>query len=208
MKVPNVAPDRTMILLRRRMSMIFGALQYWSMPTSATARLIAHEMHVFVIAGAIAVLPLLWMALPAKAEDVTSVNAAMTVYKYIVGVEALIDECNQIDGVGGVSYDWLKTAYIKLMQSTVVEIGFLAGLEAKRSGVERNELFDFADHLSDLAQAKSEQLAHKDTSEFINECRTLSSRFNARAAPFEALSAKFPKETRVIQIWLSKNTIE
>jgi hypothetical protein len=57
------------------------------------ARLIAHEMRVSVMAGAIAVLPSLWMPLPSKAEDVTPVTAAMTVYKYIVGVEAMIDEC-------------------------------------------------------------------------------------------------------------------
>jgi hypothetical protein len=208
MKVPNVALDRTMILLHYRMSVIFGALQFRSTPTSAMTRLIAPEMRISVIAGAIAVLPWMWMALPAKAEDVTPVNAAMTVYKYVVGVETLIDECRQIDGVGGVSYDGLKTAYIKLMQSTVVEIGFLAGLEAKRSGVERNELFDFTDHLSDLARAKSEQMAHKDNSKFVEACRALSSRFNARTAPFEAPSTKFPKEMRIIESWLGKNKIQ
>jgi hypothetical protein len=197
-----------MILLRYRMSMIFGALQCRPTPTSAMARLILHQMRVSVIAAAIAALPLLWMALPGKAEDVTPVNAAMTVYKYIAGVEALIAECSQIDGVGAGSYDGLRTAYLNTTQQTVIEIGYLAGREAKRSGVERNELFEFSDRLSDLAQAKSEQFAHKDTSEFINECRTLSSRFNARAAPFEALSKKFPKEMRVIQTWLGKNKIQ
>jgi hypothetical protein len=172
MKVPNVALDRTMILLHYRMSVIFGALQFRSTPTSAMTRLIAPEMRISVIAGAIAVLPWMWMALPAKAEDVTPVNAAMTVYKYVVGVETLIDECRQIDGVGGVSYDGLKTAYIKLMQSTVVEI------------------------------------AHKDNSKFVEACRALSSRFNARTAPFEAPSTKFPKEMRIIESWLGKNKIQ
>jgi hypothetical protein len=129
----------------------------------------------------------------------TTVTAALTIYSYIIKVEATIQTCGRADPENAASYDKIYLTYHNEVARIVRSIGFLVGREAHSKGVEKEALFDSVRHLTETVMQDVERGTELDSTGFIDLCHDLPGAAAANVGLFAPLTQRFPQEMDIIQ---------
>ena len=127
-----------------------------------------------------------------------AVTAALTIYSYIIRVEATIQTCGRADPENAASYDKIYSTYHNEVARTVMNIGFLVGREAHLKGVEKEALFDSVGHLTETVMQDVGRRVELDSRGFIDLCHDLPRAAAANAGLFAPLTQQFPQEMNII----------
>jgi hypothetical protein len=148
---------------------------------------------------------LIWLIVIAangNAKDNTpTVNAAMTVFGYIIGHDATIERCRQVDTHDAPSYDRVYAKYHEDVEDTIIKIRFLLDEEARRSGVSKDFFPSNFEKLTEMARQETQRMAASNPGTFMEICRILPRAVVAGTAPFQPLREKYADEMRLIDGW-------
>ena len=129
----------------------------------------------------------------------TAVTAALTIYLYIIKVEATIQTCGRADSENAASYDKIYLTYRNEVARTVMNIGFVVGREVHLKGVEKETLFDSVRHLTETVMQDVDRRAELDSRGFMDLCHDLPRAAAANVGLFAPLTQRFPQEMDIIQ---------
>jgi len=143
---------------------------------------------------------------PAKFSTANEpVNAAITIFRHILQVEATIEDCNRIDIEDGPLYEELYDRYRREVSQTAMMVGALVGHEARRSGMTKKVIFESIKRSIGISSQKNQYAPTTDPAPMLKSCRDLPAAIVSETTPFEPLERKFSKEITNIRDWWELN---
>ena len=128
-----------------------------------------------------------------------AISAEITVYLYIIKVEATIKTCGRFDPENTSLYGKVYAKYHDEISGIVTRIGFLVGQDARSKGIDKETLLDSMEHRVNIVTQEVERTAERDSTGFINLCHNMPKAAADKSGPFKPLVQRFPQEMNIIQ---------